>query len=69
MVVIKTDKNVGFSADNLAYAPKKLITQLRGQMRSWAFEDGIAPNDLNKYILNNINIELDALGYHAIEKL
>jgi hypothetical protein len=69
MAEIKTDKNVDFSADNMAYAPKKLITQLRGQFRSWAFEDGIAPKDLNKYILNNINIELDALGYRAIGKL
>ncbi len=56
-------------AHELPNAPKKLIEQLRSQVRSWASEDGIGPKDLKKYMLDNINVELETLGYRSLKKI
>lgn len=69
MIAATSRKNIDNSDNNQSPAPKKLIEHLRSQMRSWAAEDGIAPKDLNKYMLSNINVELEALGYRTIGKL
>lgn len=59
----------GSDDEQLPQAPKKLLEQLRSQIRGWAAEDGIDAKDMKKYLLDNINVELDTLGYRPVKKV
>lgn len=55
--------------DRLPQAPRKLVEQLRAQVRSWANEDDIDAKHIKKYMLDNVNVELETLGYQPVKKI
>ena len=69
MSAVKLNIASHLSDEHLIKAPNKLVEKLRLQVRSWAAEDGILAKDLKKYMLDNVNVELETLGYSPIGKL
>ncbi|WP_196139983.1 hypothetical protein [Aliikangiella sp. G2MR2-5] len=56
-------------ADERPVAPKSLVEETATLCKEYAKEDGVAEEELAKYLLSCVNDELEEQGYQPLETL
>lgn len=61
--------SVAFAQEEKVDAPQAVIDEAKQLCEKYAEEDGIAAEDLDSFLLECVNEELEAEGYNKIESL
>jgi len=59
----------GYAVSSEQAAPAELISETLETCKQYAIEDGVPQDDLNNYLLDCVNEELEANGYLRIESI